>query len=275
MHTNKMILLILNCLFITSITNSYNIGYHGNDAYVSYETSWGKERFVKEDYIKYFPYYKEYVEDINLVDISTINISKLPYPYSTLKTILPFYNRGMYFNSQFMTKLFKHNNIVDAIEIGSYYGLSTRHIASLLPEHGTLYAIDTWQEYHENMDEQFLSNVIHSGLTSKILPLKGRSDELVKLVQSYKNNYDLIYIDGDHETAGVLSDLELYFPLAGSRGIVCGDDWLLKTVRAAVLLFAQQKQLTVYSDCNFWFLKNEGEYKVRSLLEAPDEAWIF
>lgn len=273
-NKNLLVLTILNWSFLTSISHSFNVSYDGNDAETSYQTSWGKERFVKEDYIKYFPYYKKYVETIKITSPYCINIKSLPYPYCQLQKILPFLDLGMYFNYEFIKKIFKYNKIVNAIEIGSYYGLSTRHIASLLPGEGKLYAIDSW-EYHEGMYEQFLSNIALSGLTSKIVPIQKRSDQAVNDVLSYTDTFDLIFVDGDHETEGVLSDLRLYYPLLSHTGVICGDDWLLKTVRAAVELFAQQNQLTIYAACNFWFLRDEGEYKYVSLLDTHESIWMF
>lgn len=275
MNNNKTLTLtLLVWSLTTSINHSFNVSYDGNDPYISYETSWGKERFVKEDYIKYFKYYKKYVETLRIVSPYTINIKKLPAPYNQLQKILPFNNWGMYFNSEFIKKIFENNNIVNAIEIGSFYGLSTRHIASLLPEHGKLYAVDSW-EYHDLMYEQFLSNIALSGLTQKIVPIKQRSDQAVDQMKSYGIPFDLIFVDGDHETEGVLTDLELYYPLVKSTGVICGDDWLLSTVRTAVVQFAQQHQLTIYAACNFWFLRDEGAYRYQTLIDADESIWKF
>ena len=266
------------CLLVIFLNNSkvdgYNVSYNGNNAYVSYETSWGKERFIKEDYIKYFPYYKKYVETLPIAHPSTVNIKTLPFPYAHMSYLLPFTDLGMYFNSEFIKKIFQHNKIENVIEIGSFYGLSTRHIASLLPEGGKLYAIDSW-EYHHLMYEQFLSNVALAGLTEKIVPIKSRSDQAVDYVKSYVDSFDLIYVDGDHETDAVLSDLELYYPLLNKTGVICGDNWLLRTVRTAVEMFAQDHQLTIYAACNFWFLKDEGAYSYHSLIDADESIWMF
>ncbi|MBP6892495.1 class I SAM-dependent methyltransferase [Candidatus Babeliales bacterium] len=275
MNNCKLTILSFLILSLTTFVNhSFNVSYHGNDAEISYETSWGKERFIKEDYIKYFPYYTKYIETINILNAYTINIKSLPQPYCQLEQLFCFQNWGMYFNSEYIKKIFEHNNIVNAIEIGSFYGLSTRHIASLLPEHGKLYAIDTW-EYHKGMYEQFLSNIILTGLTSKVIPIKKRSDQAINDVLAYTPSFDLIFVDGDHETEAVLNDLEFYYPLLSKHGVICGDDWLLSSVRAAVVQFAQQNQLTIYGACNFWFLRDEGTYQQKTFIDADESIWIF
>jgi predicted O-methyltransferase YrrM len=268
-------ILLVSMIFAGLEVNSYNISYEGDDAELSYETSWGKERFFKDDYIKYFPYYKKFKEDFSNVNLSQIDLKGLPFPYCKLTNILPFNPFGMYFNSEYIKKLFQLNDIQTAVEIGSYFGVSTRHIASLLPEGSKLYAIDTW-EYFDGQYEQFLSNIIISGLASKVVPMKQRSDQAIKFFNQFNKTFDLIYVDGDHETAGVVSDLEHYFPILSSTGVICGDDWLLQTVRAAVQQFAQKYDLTVYGDCNFWFLKKEDcGYCYKSFLTAEDSAWSF
>ncbi len=261
---------------VATNNKGFNVGYQGTDPYVSYETSWGKERFIKEDYIRYFKYYVPYVENTSSLVTSSIKLQNLPKPYCSVPNLLPYNAEGAYFNSEYIKKLFDHNNITKVIEIGSDYGLSTRHIASLLPKDGILYAIDVWgPAYHPNTYGQFLSNAIRFGLTKTIVPIRARSDQAIRQIASYGISFDMIYVDGDHETIPVFKDLELYFPLLSEHGIMCGDDWLLATVRAAVLLFAYRHQLTVYGDCNFWFLKKEDGFKVCSFLEASDEIWNF
>ena len=98
----------------------------------------------------------------------------------------------------------------------------------------------------------------------------------INFFRQFNKKFDLIYVDGDHETEAVLSDLENYYPLLMQTGIICGDDWLLKTVRTALEQFAQKYGLTIYADCNFWFLKKEDcGYCYKSFLSADDSAWKF
>lgn len=262
-------------IFFGLVLNSFNDSYQGDDAEYSFETNFMKHRLIKEDYIRYYSYYKPWKENFSHIDTSKIDIKKLPFPYSKLTTILPFDGKGWYCNSEYIRKLFQHNHISNAIEIGSYLGVSTRHIGSLLPEDGKLYAIDTWNVFN-NHYEQFLSNIIISGLTNKIVPVQNRSDEAIKTFLNGQEKFDLIYVDAGHEVLEVLSDLENYYPVLSSTGVICGDDWLWKTVRHAVLLFAQKYNLTVYADCSFWFLKKEDcGYCYKSFLTANESAWKF
>lgn len=46
--------------------------------------------------------------------------------------------------------------------------------------------------------------------------------------------YDFLFIDGDHETAGVRMDWDMYAPLVREGGIVAFHDWLYHLVREAI-----------------------------------------
>jgi hypothetical protein len=214
------------------------------------------------------------------------NIKQLPYPYCTLVKVLPFNNHGWYANASWIEKLMKNNKITKIVEVGSWLGSSTRHMASLLPENGVLYAVDTWQGSIENqvlqadllptLYEQFLSNVIHAGLTDKIIPMKMTSQQAANELKLNEESFDLIYIDAAHDTQSVLDDLHSYFPfVANHQGILCGDDWWHEPVRIAVLQFAQEHALTVYADHNFWFVAQEGKFQLCSFVYALDAVWKF
>ncbi|MFA5999171.1 MAG: class I SAM-dependent methyltransferase [Candidatus Babeliales bacterium] len=278
-NSRQILKLVILCAVMFEL-KGFNPLYNGNDPYESFASMRNDPRFFREDYIKYFPYYKHYRENISLIDPANIDLSKLPYPYNTLSNVEPYNPVGYYVNWQYVAKLLASNNIVNVIEIGSDYGLSTRHIASLLPENGRLYAIDTWDftneaDYHNQRYVPFLSNVVRAGLTDKIIPVKKASQDVIEIFKLFRLSFDMIYLDGDHATEAVFRDLELYYPLLNSHGVMCGDDWMLKTVRAGIVQFAQKHNLTIYGACNFWFLRDEGQYKVSSFLEVSDEAWMF
>ncbi len=219
---------------------------------------------------------------------NSASLQSLPAPYCNLEKILPFNGHGWYLNAPWIETLFKNNSIITAVEIGSWLGSSTRHIASLLPAHGKLYAIDTWEgsiEHYQNehwssllptLYEQFLSNVIHSNLTEKIVPIRMSSQNAISELALYGQSFDLIYIDAAHDTESVLKDLASYFPLVqNNKGILCGDDWDAESVRIAVLQFSQQHNLTVYGAYNFWFVAEENSYAYHSFAQANNTIWKF
>jgi predicted O-methyltransferase YrrM len=185
----------------------------------------------------------------------------LPEPYRSVK-LMPFNPEGWYVNSDQMESLFKQTKINVAIEVGCWLGLSTRHIATLLPPDGKLYAVDHWLGSIEHQDrlslptlyDQFLSNVIHAGLTHVIVPMKMSSLEAAPIIRSMGVVPDLVYIDASHDTESVLADLNAWFPFVKGHGILCGDDWTWGSVRTAVEIFAQEHQLKIDASENFWCL---------------------
>lgn len=193
---------------------------------------------------------------------SPVCAGELPPPYDSVD-LLPFNPQGWYRNGPSMEWLIRRGNVKVVIEVGSWLGLSTRHIAKTLPEDGVVYAIDHWlgspNEDNSSFDipnlyRSFLSNVIHENLTHKIIPVRMSSLEAsVRL----KVKPDLIYLDATHDYNSVLQDLILWFPLVKGHGILCGDDyyWGDGPVKRAVDKFADANNLIVHDDGWLWYLE--------------------
>jgi len=196
-----------------------------------------------------------------------------PYPYNTLKEVLPFNDMGWYFNEVPMEKLLNERQAKVVIELGSWLGKSTRHIASLLPHDGLLYAVDHWlgsEEHQKSSDwskylptlyEQFLSNTIHAHLTHKIIPVKMNTLEASEYFRQKHIIPDLIYLDASHDEQSVYHDLNSYFPLVQGHGILCGDDWGWGlSVQNAILRFAKEKHLFLEIPNNWFWILRENHF---------------
>lgn len=194
----------------------------------------------------------------------------LPEPYNQLKELLPFDAQGWYSNEKEMKHLLKKHPVKVVFEVGSWLGLSTRHIARHIPKDGKVYAIDHWLGSNEHQPgqefwreklpqiyEQFLSNVIHKKLTHKIIPVRMASVDAEKYLSNIVP--DLIYIDANHETEAVYQDLSIWYPHVKGHGILCGDDWTWDSVKIAVKKFAAENHLTIESHFNFWRLIEAGK----------------
>ena len=150
-------------------------------------------------------------------------------------------------NDWFTPQIPTWNNIIPQynpkriIEIGSFEGRSVCHLIELLGNQNNLeiYCIDTWNGGQEHRDEnmqdveiRFDSNVAEqiSMVKNDINLVKIKSTSfsgLNYLLSQYKNNYfDMIYIDGSHETPDVLSDAILGFNLLKVGGLMIFDDYL-------------------------------------------------
>ncbi len=187
--------------------------------------------------------------------------AEMSEPYRSLK-LLPFDGRGWYINQEAMGKLFKERQIAVVVEVGCWLGESTRHIASMLPPGGKLYAVDHWYGspgWRDNADfnkeyadvyQHFLSNVVHRELTDVIIPIRMYSDEASRLLDVKP---DLVYLDGDHAFDAIYNDLVCWYPFVKGHGILAGDDWATSAeVRAAVQKFAEENNLWIYTYQNFW-----------------------
>lgn len=190
---------------------------------------------------------------------------ELPHPYNEIEP-LPQNLQGWYSNSVPMETLIRIHRVKTVIEVGSWLGLSTSHIAKTLPDDGVVYAVDHWLGSSEidpkamnypDLYRQFLSNMIHQNLTHKVIPVKLPS---VEASVSLKVKPDLIYIDGAHDFVSVFVDLALWYPLIKEGGILCGDDYGWGSehnfpVKRAVDLFAKENNLVVRSDGWFWYFE--------------------
>ncbi len=195
----------------------------------------------------------------------------LPEPYNRLTALLPFNEHGWYTNRPQMDKLLRLTGSEIVIELGVWMGRSTRHIASVLPDNGIVYAVDHWlgsKENHRNEDErgaiptlyeQFLSNIIHANLTHKIIPMRMSTLEAAEIFVKKGLKPDLVYVDASHDEESVYADLLAYFPLIKGYGKICGDDWEIGMqegypVKKAVTRFAHENDLIIESSGNFWVL---------------------
>jgi len=188
----------------------------------------------------------------------------LPPPYNTAE-ILPFADHGFYSNGSQIEALIVRHRVKTIIEVGSWLGTSTRHMATCLPEGGIVYAVDHWKgsiEHQpgqscwipevEHLYEYFLSNAIQAGLAHKIIPMRMDSLDAAKQLHV---KADLIYIDASHEMQPAYDDLVAWYPHLRKNGILCGDDWTRESVQQAVKKFAKKNDLRIKASENFWRLK--------------------
>ncbi len=114
------------------------------------------------------------------------------------------------------------------LEIGPYEGRSFLWVMDNILTHpsSSAIAIDTFDKIFDSDPEKvFLENVRRSGHSSQIRVMKGFSQE--KLRQLTLNSVDLIYIDGDHKSKGVIMDAILSWDLLKEGGILIFDDYKL------------------------------------------------
>ncbi|MCF7852558.1 MAG: class I SAM-dependent methyltransferase [Simkaniaceae bacterium] len=198
-----------------------------------------------------------------------------PRPYSSLEKILPYRTTlGTYYSNGIeIERIFNTHKIVKALEVGSFLGTgSTAHIAKLMKSRANakLYAVDHWLGSYNHqvggtaydpilpkLYDQFLSNMVHLGLTKIVVPIRMDSVEASKFLNE---TFDFIYIDAEHLEEFVYNDLVAWYPHLNLGGVFCGDDWgTCGDVRNAVRRFASENNLEIFTGSNFWRLLKKGE----------------
>jgi len=138
------------------------------------------------------------------------------------------------------------------LELGSWLGKSARWMLDQAPN-ATLAAIDTWNgnqcyEYVALRDElpTLYSRFLGNGwpYRDRLIPIRRRSVDGMRLVAEAGLSPDLIYVDADHHYPGVKADLETAAALFPATQLV-GDDYRLEGVKRAVDEFAHARSLHV------------------------------
>lgn len=131
------------------------------------------------------------------------------------------------------------------IDVGVWKGASTLHFARLLRDggiDGVVIAVDTFLGSPEHFDfekahlpgrvhgrpalyEQFLTNVVQSGLQEYVVPLPQTSTNAVAILSRLGISAGLVHIDAAHDYESVLYDARAYWALLGPGGILVGDDY--------------------------------------------------
>ena len=138
----------------------------------------------------------------------------------------------------FLKKKFKKRKDLSVLEIGARYGDSSEKIIKELGVKKYV-IIDPYVTYDDYVKDGFDSilkseggDLILRNTRSRLAPLipeltfhRCFSNDKNLLQKLSLDNFDLIFIDGNHEYSYVLDDLTNYFPLVANNGVLCGDDF--------------------------------------------------
>jgi SAM-dependent methyltransferase len=166
------------------------------------------------------------------------------------------------------------------IEVGSWLGQSTISMGNAVKKlelDTKIRCVDTWLGALEfwgddNKDSkrdlhlkngypqvyyQFLSNMVHHGLTDIVLPFPTTSTIGAKYFHINGIIADLIYIDASHEYEDVYQDLKAYYEVLRNGGILFGDDFPWPRLGDAVEKFCNDKNLTyeLIDGKQFWVIR--------------------
>ena len=151
-----------------------------------------------------------------------------------------------------------------AMEIGVGKGVYSQYILSVLePEH--LVLVDSWDTHDPNyrnarrQDASYaftLTRFAKEIKEGRVTVYKGESEAVVPtLPESY---FDYAFVDGDHRTPSVLTDLELCYRVIKPGGIISGHDFSRT--------FGVPKAVAEFCRCNAW--------KVSCLTPGPPSTFV-
>lgn len=136
-----------------------------------------------------------------------------------------------------LARLMAKHNVQTVLEIGSFLGKSAIFFASQ-PTVKMVTCIDRFEVFETDDDgalvqfvkdagipnpfyHAFIANITAAGYVTRVRPLRGTSQNVLKRLLGY--SFDLIYIDGDHSYEGCLADILACQRLTNK--VICGDDY--------------------------------------------------
>lgn len=119
-------------------------------------------------------------------------------------------------------------------EIGAFYGANLLSVAATYGSHpeSVLVAIDPWTDYseypeykgqQETIYETFQANIQASGAADKIVVMRGFSYDVLQTLDDA--SFDILYVDGNHESEFILEDAVLAFRKLKVGGYLIFDDY--------------------------------------------------
>jgi len=209
--------------------------------------------------------------------MSTIRPLPGPEIYEGIESLnLPDDTQGWHSTHPIFAQLIEEVKPLNILEVGSWKGASAIHMANLSPL-SMVTCVDTWlggadhelnqqvktsvlprEHGYPRMYFQFLHNVAKAGLQKRIRPIPQTSLNGARLLKAHAYTAQLCYIDGSHEYSDVYADLDAYWPLVETGGILFGDDFGFTGVMAATFRFLTERDLwsrVKVVENNFWVIR--------------------
>ena len=124
------------------------------------------------------------------------------------------------------------NKPIQYLEIGVHKGINIVDIAKSYCQHSDsrMYCVDPWTDYDEYPEYKGQQDVLFGIFKNAVKPYidkcilhRGFSDDIVP---TFSNDFfDIIFVDGNHETEFVYRDGKMAFDKLKSRGYIIFDDY--------------------------------------------------
>ena len=112
------------------------------------------------------------------------------------------------------------------LEIGAYEGRSTCWLIGQMDKYGTIYSIDPYPNMPE-IEERFIENTREAVKGTSIISclVKDQSYTALAKMIGQSQEFDFIYIDGDHDPATTLADAAMAWGMLKTGGVMLFDDY--------------------------------------------------
>ena len=182
-----------------------------------------------------------------------------------------------------------YNTIVDNanggetfVEVGSWFGKSTNHLATKIRESNKnidFTCVDTWkgtddEDLHQNIVGafngdiyyEFLDNTLLSGNRGVFKSIKDTSKNAANQFQN--NSIDFIMIDAGHSYEALMEDLNIWYNKVKPGGVISGDDYgvFQGVTQAADEYFYNQTHKGFRS-----FVRKKPKIQIKHMLTRPDD----
>jgi predicted O-methyltransferase YrrM len=131
----------------------------------------------------------------------------------------------------------KTDGPIQYLEIGTFYGANALSVEKTYAKHpgSIIYCVDPWQDYSEcpqhakyknqqsTIYSTFMKNISNADTPSKFIVKRGFSNEVIPTFND--KQFDIIYIDGNHQPEYVLEDAVLCFRKLKPGGYMVFDDY--------------------------------------------------
>ena len=122
------------------------------------------------------------------------------------------------------------------LEVGSFSGRSAWAWAKSVPETVEVHCVDTWfgapvnRIIWDNRPDVFATKIEHfyefTNDCPNVTAIRGDSNKV--LLSLPPDSYDLIFLDGAHDSSVFRNDLYFSFALLKKDGILCGHDFIVE-----------------------------------------------
>lgn len=151
---------------------------------------------------------------------------------------------------------------IQYLEIGVLHGVNTVHISQTYCKHidSQIHCVDPWEDYTEYIEykgqqsqnyNNFIWNITNTGTPEKFVIHRGYSETIVPTFED--NFFDLVFIDGNHETEYVYKDGVMSLSKTKPGGYIVFDDYDWAETKKGILMFLQDytDKIKILGDTRF------------------------